>query len=125
MFWLEPDFTIAYGDNIITLLDTKYKSPFDNNDNVSINTSDLYQLCTYALRYNCKNLFLIYPKFLGSNREETLLAEYQIQSGFEIITLRIMQIDIMENDISKIITVLKREAYPLFLSQPSLRRDSA
>jgi 5-methylcytosine-specific restriction enzyme subunit McrC len=111
VFWLEPDFTITYDDNVITILDTKYKFPFDKDGNVDINTSDLYQLSTYALRYNCKSLFLIYPKFLGSCNEQNLLAEYKIQSSFNIITLRVLQIDIMEDDLTKISEAIKKVVY--------------
>jgi 5-methylcytosine-specific restriction enzyme subunit McrC len=120
VFWLEPDFTITQGDVVVTILDTKYKFPFNNEGNVSINTDDLYQLSTYALRYNCKNLFLIYPKFLGSNNEKNLLAEYQIQSTFGVIMLRVIQIDIMEKDLSIITEVLKREVSPYLVPEDAL-----
>ncbi|MBK7442539.1 MAG: hypothetical protein IPI65_13555 [Bacteroidetes bacterium] len=125
VFWLEPDFTITCGDDVITILDTKYKYPFDKEGNVSINTDDLYQLSTYALRCNCKTLFLIYPKFLGSNNEKNLLDEYQIQSAFGRITLCIMQIDIMENDLEKISTTLRGEVYPLLIQEPNANPASS
>lgn len=115
VFWLEPDFTITCRDDVISILDTKYKFPFDKEGNVSISKGDLYQLSAYALRYSCKNLFLIYPKFLGSYNEQSLLAEYQIQSAFGIITLRVIQIDIMENDLTKIMEVIRQEVYALFI----------
>lgn len=117
VFWLEPDFTITCGDNVITILDTKYKFPFDKDGNVAINTGDLYQLSTYALRYNCKNLFLIYPKFLGIDNEKSLLTEYKIQSAFGIITLCVMQVDIMENDLIKITEEFRRNVYPLLVEE--------
>lgn len=112
VFLLEPDFTIIHKKDVITILDTKFKYPFDKNGNVEINSHDLYQLTSYALRYNCKTLFLIYPKYLGTKSEAPLLAEYLIHSPFGEVSLRIIQIDIMENDLSKVAAQIKGQVEP-------------
>lgn len=117
VFKLIPDFTITQVNKVITLLDTKYKNPIDKNGNIAIKTDDLYQLTTYALCYNCKSLFLIYPKFLGSGISESILAEYKIQSPFGFITLRVIQIDIMEINLDKITASLRNEVYPLIIKE--------
>lgn len=112
VFLLEPDFTIVCNKDVITILDTKFKFPFNKAGNVEINSDDLYQLTAYALRYNCKNLFLIYPMFLGVQNEQTFLTEYFIQSPSGNISLRILQVDIMNEDIESISAALKKQVEP-------------
>jgi 5-methylcytosine-specific restriction enzyme subunit McrC len=107
VFLLEPDFTIQHNNKVISILDTKFKFPFDKDGNVEISTNDLYQLTAYAVRYNCKKLFLIYPKFLGVKNASSLLTEYQIESAFGEISLRVIQIDIMNQKLSDITEEMK------------------
>ncbi|MBK7228479.1 MAG: hypothetical protein IPH97_06375 [Ignavibacteriales bacterium] len=111
-FQLEPDFTITRNEKFITILDTKYKYPFDKYGQIKIDTDDLYQLSTYAIRYNCKNLVIIYPKFLGINAKNDLLTDYRLITVLGDIRLMIVQIDIMEKDITKLTMNLKRIIYP-------------
>ncbi|MER3329773.1 MAG: hypothetical protein RIF34_09370, partial [Candidatus Kapaibacterium sp.] len=49
---LKPDFTVTKGKEVITILDTKYKDPFNEEGALDLKESDVYQLCAYALRYN-------------------------------------------------------------------------
>jgi 5-methylcytosine-specific restriction enzyme subunit McrC len=113
VFLLEPDFTIQHNNKVITILDTKFKYPFDKSGNVGISTDDLYQLIAYAVRYNCKKLFLIYPKFFGEKGASSLLAEYKIESPFGEISLRVIQIDIMNQKLSEITERLKGHISPI------------
>ena len=114
VFLLEPDFTILSHDKVMTVLDTKFKSPVNKEGKVEIGTDDLYQLTTYAVRYNCAQLFLIYPKFLGANDDKSVLAEYLIKAPFGEISLRVIQIDIMSDNLDEIIEGLKSHVAPNF-----------
>ena len=87
VFLLEPDFTIFSGAQCICILDAKYKYPFNKKGHTKISTSDLYQLSTYALRYNCNTLVLIYPKYIGNPKEDSIIAEYELQAGIGPIKL--------------------------------------
>jgi 5-methylcytosine-specific restriction enzyme subunit McrC len=59
-FQLRPDVTVIQKDgNMIAILDAKYKNPEKPS------REDVYQMVTYASRYRCGQLFLIYPMFLG------------------------------------------------------------
>lgn len=123
VFLLEPDFTISYNDTVLTILDTKFKYPFNVKGKVEISDSDLYQLTAYAVRYNCTNLYLIYPRFLGSDFEDSLLTEYQLHSPFGEISLRIIQLDIMKDDLSVLKEDFKSQITPIVkkeLSTPGL-----
>lgn len=115
VFLLEPDFTILHRGKVVTILDTKFKYPFNKNGNVEIGSGDLYQLTTYAVRYNCTQLLLIYPKFLGLNNERSVLAEYIIKAPFGEISLRVIQVDIMADNLNSIVEELKCLVEPNFV----------
>lgn len=99
VFLLEPDFTVFSGQDCKGILDAKYKYPFNSSGGVKINSSDIYQLSAYSLRYNCRLLVLIYPKFLESPKEGGVLAEYDLQSSIGSTKLIVAQVDIIEKDI--------------------------
>jgi len=109
VFLLKPDFTIAHKNAVLSILDTKFKYPFNDKGKIEITDSDLYQLTAYAVRYNCTSLFLIYPKYLGTNIEGSLLAEYLLQSPFGEISLRVIQLDIMNDNLSSLKEELQME----------------
>jgi 5-methylcytosine-specific restriction enzyme subunit McrC len=98
VFLLEPDFTVFLGQECKGILDAKYKYPFNSNERVKISPSDVYQLSAYSLRYNCRLLVLIYPKFLESPKEEGVLAEYDLQSSLGSTKLIVVQVDIIQKD---------------------------
>lgn len=102
-FLLKPDFTITHMGDVVTILDAKYKCPFNESGVVDIGEKDLYQLTTYAFRYNCRKLFLIYPAFEGFDNSKPLIAEYTINSVIGDVTLDIVQIDIAEKDLTQIV----------------------
>lgn len=115
VFLLKPDFTVFSGDECVGILDAKYKYPFSRNGEVKVSTPDVYQLSTYSLRYDCRVLILIYPKFLESPKEEGVLAEYDIQSRLGSTKLIVAQVDIIEKDIMSASSDLYRILTP-FLS---------
>ena len=115
-FKLKPDFTAFKGTQCISILDAKYKYPFGDNETAKLNTADLYQLCTYALRYHCRLLVLIYPKFLGSPEEECIISEYEIQSEMGKLKLLITQIDILEQNVATVTTEFCQALSPYFNS---------
>lgn len=95
---LQPDFTIQVNGKIRCILDTKYKYPFNSNGTVSISEKDVYQLATYSLRYNCRNLVLIYPRFVGAPLSSPLLTEYTLPSPYGRVYLRVVQVDLQNHD---------------------------
>lgn len=113
---LKPDFTITESGKVVSILDAKYKSPFAPDGKVDLKESDIYQMCTYALRYNVKSLILIYPKLLNSKYTGSKLATYTIDSGIGSISLKAIQIDLFEDDFNKISESLREEVYPLVLA---------
>lgn len=102
VFELKPDFIVKQGEQVVIVADTKFKYPFNDKGKVAISESDLYQLITYSVKCACNNLILIYPKFMDCPNEESLLTEYKLSSPYGKISLKIIQIDIMETDLEKI-----------------------
>lgn len=116
-FRLEPDFTAYVNNKCISILDAKYKNPLKEN-NVKISTNDLYQLSTYALRYNCKNLILIYPKFVNSSYSQTIMKDFTLSTGMGEILLRVIQIDIREKKKDILVEDLKKALSPILERNP-------
>jgi len=63
LFSLRPDIYLKDKNKNI-ILDTKWKIIKEEND---ISQSDLYQMFAYAVRYDCKEVYLIYPKIYDLN----------------------------------------------------------
>lgn len=99
--YVEPDFIYKKDDKVVAILDTKFKNY------IKLDSSEIYQLLTYALKLNCKNLFLIYPQFADSQRDDTLLDTYKIQTAIGEIQLSTIQIDLFQDNISEVIAKLK------------------
>lgn len=74
-FLLKPDITINHGDSVKVIIDAKYKNAGKN-----ISQADIYQMLAYAVRYNCENIYLVYPKMLDSDIDGGILADYIIKS---------------------------------------------
>ncbi len=96
VFNLKPDFVISEKNinKTLVVLDTKYKYPFNNDNNPHIKESDLYQLTTYASAHNCNLLFLIYPLFKKSPNSDTLITTYELKTRTIKTYLHILQVDI-------------------------------
>lgn len=64
VFEIRPDFLIKDSDGIVVAVaDTKYKRLNDDKyKNYGISSSDVYQMISYAYKFNAKKMIIIYPK---------------------------------------------------------------
>ncbi|MBK8670131.1 MAG: hypothetical protein IPN89_11990 [Saprospiraceae bacterium] len=64
VFTIKPDFLIKNSEGeVIAVADTKYKRLNRNKiKNYGISSSDVYQLLSYAYKFNTNKIILIYPK---------------------------------------------------------------
>jgi 5-methylcytosine-specific restriction endonuclease McrBC regulatory subunit McrC len=64
VFTIKPDFLIRdRNDKVIAVLDAKYKRLNNRvHENYGISSSDVYQVLSYAYKFNTDKMFLIYPK---------------------------------------------------------------
>jgi len=106
-FCLEPDFLLQGKDlddkmRTIAILDTKFKYPFNDNNQAAIKDNDLYQLTTYASAFNTNIIFVIYPIFKNSPSLENIIATYSLNTHIKNTTLVLLQVDITEENLDKI-----------------------
>lgn len=66
LFQLRPDITLVNDDGVPQLIaDTKWKLLNKNDRKLGISSSDMYQLYSYAGRYETSHLKIIYPRQAG------------------------------------------------------------
>lgn len=65
VFQLRPDISVLQGKQVIAIADAKWKILEPEERKQGISAADLYQLTTYAQRYQCQRLALIYPAMEG------------------------------------------------------------
>ncbi|WP_300461249.1 hypothetical protein [Desulfobacula sp.] len=106
-FPIQPDFVVYNKSEVTHILDTKFKNPYIENNKLKITATDLYQVCTYAMRYNCLSIYLVYPLFKGQN-SKSIVEQYSIPNGQKTITLSIIQIDITEISFDNIVQTVKK-----------------
>ena len=107
VFQIEPDITLTQDKNIKAILDVKYKNPIKNSD-VSVLQSDVYQVLAYAIAFNCYSIYLIYPVFLNNEIKDMELANYIINTPNGPISLKTIQIDIVDSEPDDVRMCLER-----------------
>lgn len=60
-FQLRPDITIIAGNEIVAIIDAKWKRLEVSESNSGVSSGDAYQMNAYASRYRCNRLALAYP----------------------------------------------------------------
>ena len=60
-FQLRPDITIQSGNEVVAILDAKWKRLGSSEPNSGVSSADAYQMNAYASRYRCNRLTLVYP----------------------------------------------------------------
>ncbi|AHC16009.1 McrC family protein [Salinispira pacifica] len=109
-FKLIPDFWVTKGKNITHILDTKFKNPISSDGKIELSAGDMYQLNAYASRFQCDQLSLIYPRFIGQpnlSGRETCIETYRLVNFDKEVTLRVIQIDIMKENREEIVEDLR------------------
>lgn len=91
---LRPDITLSNENGMKCILDAKYKEIIYEGNNLRLAQSDIYQMLAYGVRYRCNNIALIYPKFLGEDRDELLVEELKIENYDEVVTVKILKVDL-------------------------------
>ncbi|HHV15788.1 MAG TPA: hypothetical protein GXX58_04345 [Gelria sp.] len=106
-FKLEPDITLIKDKSVNAILDAKYKNPMKGSD-VSVLQSDIYQMLAYAVAYHCPSIYLVYPFFIDNEITDTELANYNIITSAGNISLKVIQLDIIDDKPEEIQVQLER-----------------
>lgn len=89
------------------IIDTKYKLRSGNDGlKAGVSQNDLYQMVSYAIRRNCKNVLLVYPTAEGSLNTAS---SFQIQSEMfdDEINIEVRNIDITFDNIHEADNLIK------------------
>ena len=92
VFRLRQDIYLKNLNDKVIIIDTKYKKLNVNEENkYGINQSDMYQMCSYALRGGYNNLALVYPRVDCFHKD----IKYRRNSAFneEVIEIKVIIID--------------------------------
>lgn len=98
VFKLKPDIVVLRQSDSVIIVDAKYKNPLSGSK-VDLSEADVYQLLAYAVRYDCKQLFLVYPMFRENRELTNPLATYHIQSGIGEIRITPIHLDISADNL--------------------------
>ena len=89
-FALRPDIVITKEDGTRAILDTKWKSLFDNpRKNYGISQSDMYQMYAYSKKYGTSEIWLLYPQ----NQEMKGHSNIVFESD-DNVTVRVFFVDV-------------------------------
>lgn len=94
-FRTRPDLIIRKNDQIVLIIDTKWKrmTPRIDDPKQGVSQSDVYQMMAYGQLYHCPNIMLLYPHHNGL-RENPILQHYSVASVGAEEKLSLATIDI-------------------------------
>lgn len=80
-FRTRPDIIIRKNDQIVLIIDTKWKrmTPRIDDPKQGVSQSDVYQMMAYGQLYRCQNIMLLYPHHSGLS-ENPILQHYSVAS---------------------------------------------
>lgn len=79
-FMTKPDIIIRRDDDVVCILDTKWKRLANEIDDSKqgISQGDVYQMMAYGMIYRCDNLLLLYPHHHKLDKREGIMSRNQI-----------------------------------------------
>ncbi|MGI9250174.1 MAG: McrC family protein [Pseudohongiellaceae bacterium] len=80
LFQTKPDILIEYDDEVIHIVDTKWKriSKQIDDSKQGISQGDVYQMMAYGQVYQCRKLTLLYPHHGGLGEDEGVHSSYRV-----------------------------------------------
>lgn len=99
LFQIKPDIVIFSGENAVCIADTKWKRLSSTETKLGISQSDVYQMLTYASRYDCHHLLLLYPFHRLDGASRPLQERFSYQGNGDI------QLTVAQICLSKLDTV--------------------
>ena len=91
-----PDIVVKRNKKIVLILDAKYHGLY-NKQKFAPSISDIYQLITYSVNYECENINIISPYYIGGLKLEHSKNTYIINNHGRKILLKFIQLDITQD----------------------------
>lgn len=114
LFGLQPDMILYKDSQPFAILDTKYKFLDKSQKNFGIAQSDLYQMVTYAVKWDTSHIILLYPQTWEDNLTENELAivkkfiiDLKAQKTLNFWIIQVPMIVKEQSDSSQILTQLE------------------
>lgn len=94
-FRTKPDVIIWQGDQVVMIIDTKWKrmTPQIDDPKQGVSQGDVYQLMAYSQLYNCRNVMLLYPHH-GALPPDPICKSYAIGAKHAEANLSIATLDV-------------------------------
>lgn len=109
LFQTRPDLIIRRGDQVVQIIDTKWKRISNRIDDpkAGVAQGDVYQMMAYGQLYDCDRLTLLFPHHFGLNSEEGVQADFVVTGSDQ--HLRTATIDIsIPSDIARRLAAVAR-----------------
>ncbi len=108
VFLTKPDITITSMNGDKWILDTKWKMLDATSNKDGVSQQDIYQMCAYAINYQCDNVLLLFPRHDAFD-QTGLFRSYRInnlrdQSKIHIATIDILDLSTVKNQLLKLIS---------------------
>lgn len=80
LFQTRPDILVKHGDDVVQVIDTKWKRIARRIDDPKqgVSQPDIYQMMAYGQLYRCSRLTLLYPHHSDVGGDEGVLASYRV-----------------------------------------------
>ncbi|MCU0437932.1 MAG: McrC family protein [Raineya sp.] len=99
-FRLIPDMVVSEGNKTVCIIDTKWKRLDFTQQNLGILQADLYQMFTYAKKYDAGKLLLIYPETEGK-QPQTIHWKYDTSLNIDIVLFPMYELYLFNSDFEK------------------------
>ncbi len=93
---MRPDIVLKKNDGNMIILDTKWKRLVNNSSvNYNIAQQDMYQMFAYGHKYDCQNIWLIYPRTEEMNGEiQKFISQYKYKGGDNKLSVTVYCVDL-------------------------------
>jgi 5-methylcytosine-specific restriction enzyme subunit McrC len=79
VFEMRPDASVLDDDRCLRMYDTKWKRLYPPERDFGITREDIYQMASYASRYDCRHISLLYPQ--GERTSAGLIETFELSDG--------------------------------------------
>jgi 5-methylcytosine-specific restriction enzyme subunit McrC len=114
LFQTRPDILIKRGDNVVQVVDTKWKRIAHNvaDPKRGVSQSDVYQMMAYGELYRTDLLTLLYPHHSELEGEGGVLADHQVTGGAKRLTVATIDVSMIAGTPERL-SALIRQAGPV------------
>jgi 5-methylcytosine-specific restriction enzyme subunit McrC len=96
VFEMRPDAAVMEHGRCLRIYDTKWKRLYSSQSDWGVTHEDIYQMASYASRYDCRHVFLVYPQ--SDQISAGLIATFELFDG------RSSRVDVFALDLEALVS---------------------